>query len=65
MSEFEASLVHREFQDRQGYTEKSCLKGRDRDRVRVRVCMSGGRGWENNAGPQKNKKKLLVDKNRM
>jgi hypothetical protein len=25
-SEFEASLVYRELQDSQGYTEKSCLK---------------------------------------
>jgi hypothetical protein len=26
ISEFEASLVYREFQDSQGYTEKPCLK---------------------------------------
>jgi hypothetical protein len=26
ISEFEASLVYREFQDSQGYTEKPCLE---------------------------------------
>jgi hypothetical protein len=26
ISEFEASLIYREFQDSQGYTEKPCLK---------------------------------------
>jgi hypothetical protein len=33
ISEFEASLVYREFQDSQGYTEKPCLEKKPKPKL--------------------------------